>query len=1232
MEPPPRLKLASPLPRTPTKRTSGFTANLLQQFGAQSSPTSATKAKKASSQASPSKCSAVTPLNLSQVSPTKTTAETASNHWQASPMKTIRGTSSDLSPTKLMAAEPASAKWELRRRTPISYTTAPLSNYASASPKGREGPRRSTRQHAILMSDTLGMEEKVVRMSSAKQPRRKLNTARTRLREEIAAQTVPKMNAFLLANKDYFLPLLPSSNYITRLLSKQNGDAQPAVEYVDLSEQPHGVRATMKPYQISGLSFLVHLYNNGMSGILGDEMGLGKTLQTLSLFQYLEEQDQKSGSPSEELRPYLVVCPLSVLSSWVNEARKWVPDMNVLRFHGTTNERNHIKKIAYNLEDQYGNETNKAKMRKTRKAGLEGSKLPLDSTGAKPFKIVVTTYETFQAEQSWFKHAFVWRYIVLDEGHKIKNSVTQISKALQTLNAEFRLVLTGTPLQNNLAEMWSLLHWLYPDVFAPSTEQLFKKSFDIGLGKVDRTVMDNCRRLLELIMLRRMKDSPGVNLGLPPKEEVLLYVPLTPLQRFWYTRLLTRVGTDMLEDLFTDARHKEKEELSKERQQGQMLASVGKCGEFNWGETTEIMKQVLEQEQSNASSKTAWQKLMNLIMQLRKCCSHPYLLPGAAPEPYYFGDHIIKAAGKFIVLEKLLRHIVLDQGKRVLIFSGFTQTLDYCQDLIHLISDSGRAFRCLRLDGSTVRARRNLDIRMFNDLTTDYKVMLLSTRTGGLGINLTSASDVIFMDEDWNPQVTLQAEARAHRIGQTKEVTIYKLCTQGTVEEQILSRIRKKLYLSTKITESMRSVHGQGKSANGAATINEDMPDLGTTQLKSLVRRGAQTLSHPELDINEMLSWDYTTMLEKCRDKPADASGDPNAEVDEEKWLSTMEKVECAVWDGKRYHREGDSSATEVAQNVLPDEITRADRRKDKNTTVMVDGFAVNKESLACTDWEAVPTMAGKDPRLADVKREKRRKIEHEEMCHVCFDEGDLIPCTGCPRAYHMKCLSKHYQTKAKSWNGLYCPQHECFDCTKKATDAGGMIFRCRWCEKAYCEDCLDWNKVELVGDNLPEFEIMDEPPNGAAHYIKCPPCIDLYAEDEDLNKWVTEMEISYAEQCEEYTTQMQQSRKTFADEQERIAAEKEAAGKENVSGNDVLAIESDEGEAPPSLTDTSLPTATHSARSTPGPTTDVTLPLPQATVAVTPRKRKNDEGTGKSVLAKKKHRRHEGFGIERSG
>ncbi len=890
-------------------------------------------------------------------------------------------------------------------------------------------PRMSTAGHSLRQHSDLhlslraqdnGDKPRLIKKRRLSQPTRKKSktllqphhsapsrTARNEIRDNIAIETAGKRANFFVAKREYFLPLLPEGNHIQRL-AEQRGEGQHkdlSIPYEAFDHQPKGIKATMKPYQLSGLSFLVYLHKNGLSGILGDEMGLGKTLQTLSLFQHLKETRKLSESRGEN-RPCLVVCPLSVLSSWIAEARRWTPSLKVLRFHGPVHERNRLKKVATGEEDMYGNTTKQARKKKNDRRTATGKPIidldpeSEDISDEQGVDLVVTTYEGYQAEQSWFKRAFVWSYVVLDEGHKIKNDLSNISKSLHGLGAEYRLILTGTPLQNNLVELWALLRWLYPEVFTEKSAELFRNSFDLTRGKVSTSVMDDSRRLLELIMLRRMKNSPGVDLNLPPKTEVLLFVPLTPMQRFWYTRLLTRADQGLLEELFQGAQQKESAALQQENQvkkswedkdieELEALEKGGTGGE--WEESKEIMRQAVEHEQQDESKKSAWRKLMNILMQLRKCCNHPYLLPHAEPEPYYIGDHIIRASAKFIVLDKIIDELVVKQKKKVLIFSGFTRMLDCCEDFLTLKGGNGEQFKYTRLDGGTSRARRNLGIRMFNQVKSEYRVMLISTRAGGLGINLATASDVIMLDQDWNPQIMLQAEARAHRIGQTNPVTVYKLCTQGTVEEQMMGRIQKKLYLSAKVTESMRDINAtpvsktkkKGPGGRIVEATDDDMPQMDTSQLMTLVRRGAQALAHPELDVNEMTGWDWPTMLDKCKDKPADIlvseqiqADSKVKEEDEKKWLSQMEQVESRVFQGKRYTKEKElGNYGDISQAWA-----REERRKGKNTTVMIDGYAVSKESLSCGDWEAVPTMAGKDPRLAEPKREKKPAVVNQEV------------------------------------------------------------------------------------------------------------------------------------------------------------------------------------------------------------------------------------------------------------
>lgn len=906
----------------------------------------------------------------------------------------------------------------------------------SETPPITPPPRLSTAGHSLRQHKDLHLSLKALENGDkTTRKSRKQITARTRcnasvkplparterslIRDAIATGTLIKRANYLVSHKHLFLPLLPANNYVARLVSKSKLDGQDedilavadasgsfdgsgyrkdlSLPYEELTQQPQGIKARMKPYQMSGLSFLVHLHRNGLSGILGDEMGLGKTLQTLALIQYLKEQ-ANTGAGTEN-RPSIVVCPLSVLSSWMSEARRWAPELKVVRFHGPVHERDRLKRIATGEIDVYGNETKRHKTkRNNRKTKVGATVLDLglgsETDNETGVDLVVTTYECFQAEQSWFSRAFIWNYVVLDEGHRIKNGKTQIARALQALNAEYRLILTGTPIHNDMSELWSLLHWLYAEVFTEDTSIIFKEAFNLKKGQVSTSFMDDARRLLEHIMLRRMKNSEGVDLNLPPKTEILLYTPLTPMQKFWYQRLMTRADKGLLDDLFQDAKQKEVTALKQEAQEQRIYQGTGleqlansdqRAGDPAWQESKEIMQRSLDAEQQDDSKSGSWKKLMNLLMQLRNCCNHPYLLPHAAPDPYYIGEHIINASGKFILLDKILKEFVVEKKKKILIFSGFTRMLDCVEDLLNLRGGNGDDFKYVRLEGSTSRARRNLNIRLFNQADSQQRVMLISTRAGGLGINLTAASDVVMMDSDWNPQTTLQAEARAHRIGQNKPVTIFKLCTQGTVEEQMLGRITKKLYLSTKVTESMRNIHGAKQPSEASAhrtAATDDMPELNTSQLMSLVRRGAQALVHPELNIDEMLNWDFDTMLEKCKDQTnnllaAQETGASMAvkEEDEKKWLEQVEQVQSRLFQGKKYLKQKDDYGS------IAEEWTRADRRVGKETTVMIDGFAISKQSMSCGGGEAVPTLAGKDPRLAELKRAKKPVIVNQEVC-----------------------------------------------------------------------------------------------------------------------------------------------------------------------------------------------------------------------------------------------------------
>ncbi|KAF2238921.1 hypothetical protein EV356DRAFT_504259 [Viridothelium virens] len=766
-----------------------------------------------------------------------------------------------------------------RERDLFSTPTASQANGRSLRP-------RSALAQPAHLSEYVGWEARTPRKDRGTQKQSPSSTAFKREPEEFADARRFRRDNYLLTYQSLFSPLLQRGNYLEKLLQEKRSEADREthiVPYRRLERQPSGIKTRLKPHQVEGLSFLLHMHENNMACILGDEMGLGKTLQVLSLFQYIMEN--QSG-PLDAVRPFLVVCPLSVIDHWIREARKFTPGLEPMSFYGSV-DIGHVKGQA--------------------------------KLGA--LKLVVTSYETFVAEQGWLKRSKIWEYVVLDEGHRIKNDRSNVAKALQSVKACHRLILTGTPLQNDLHEMWSLLHWLYPDVFTGTTEDIFGSSFDLSRGKVSTVVMEDARRLLELVMLRRFKDSPGVDLALPPKTEVQLFVPLTPKQKQWYTRILTGMKTDLLEDVFND-RTKETVVFSDEDQ---------------IGETTSDYASMAQETTSRTQSHNP---LLNLILQLRKCCNHPYLFPDAAPHPYQPGEHVIQASGKLIVLAKLIEELVVKCAKQILIFSSMTSMLDLCEDILELNSQHGRLFRYVRLDGATCTARRNLNIRLFSSPQSEYKVFLISMKAGGLGLNLTSATEVIFLDEEWNPQLTLQAEARAHRIGQTMPVTVYKLCTAGTVEEQMLGRIRKKLYLSVKV--SPRKSTNQTATGEGRAELSS----LGSSELKSLLWRGTRTLSHDEVDVTEMLSWDFETMLERCKENPANA--EMADAVDEEAWLNSIERVESAKFGGHHYKRK--RAEPDSSQNLSAPSSKRERKQRTIEVETEIGTFTTSRDNLARQD------------------------------------------------------------------------------------------------------------------------------------------------------------------------------------------------------------------------------------------------------------------------------------------
>jgi len=492
-------------------------------------------------------------------------------------------------------------------------------------------------------------------------------------------------------------------------------------------ESPPYIQGEMRDYQIAGLNWLISLHENGISGILADEMGLGKTLQTIAFLGYLRHIMGING-------PHLITVPKSTLDNWKREFARWTPEVNVLVLQGAKEERHNL--INERLIDEN-------------------------------FDVCVTSYEMILREKSHLKK-FAWEYIIIDEAHRIKNEESSLAQVIRLFNSRNRLLITGTPLQNNLHELWALLNFLLPDVFGES--EAFDQWFS-GQGQDQDTVVQQLHRVLRPFLLRRVKSD--VEKSLLPKKEVNVYLGMSDMQVKWYKKIL------------------EKD-----------IDAVNGAG-------------------GKRESKT---RLLNIVMQLRKCCNHPYLFEGAEPGPPYTTDeHLVYNSGKMLVLDRLLRRMQ-SQDSRVLIFSQMSRLLDILEDYCVF-----RQFKYCRIDGGTAHEDRIAAIDEYNKPGSEKFVFLLTTRAGGLGINLTSADIVILYDSDWNPQADLQAMDRAHRIGQTKQVVVYRFVTDNAIEEKVLERAAQKLRLDQLVIQ-------QGRAQTAAkAAANKD-------ELLSMIQHGAETV------------------------------------------------------------------------------------------------------------------------------------------------------------------------------------------------------------------------------------------------------------------------------------------------------------------------------------------------------------------------------------------------------
>ncbi|XP_050422479.1 lymphoid-specific helicase-like isoform X2 [Adelges cooleyi] len=569
---------------------------------------------------------------------------------------------------------------------------------------------------------------------------------------------------------------LPSNNKLNEDKKTITDNFVEEEYYLSLFKQPKLFHGTLKSHQVEGLLWIRTLFENGLNGILADDMGLGKTIQTIAFYCFLIEMGIKG--------PFLVIAPLSTIPNWLSEFVKFSPELPTVLYHGTEDKRKDARPL----------------IKKTQKVNNMNC-----------FPVIITTYDVMRTDVN-FLATIDWKYITVDEGHKLKNFNAQVSKAMRKFSCANKLILTGTPIQNDMSELWSLLNLLMPKLFNKLEdfnswfviEDFFSDNHKIANMAKKNEILDIIQKVIKPFILRREKKETDLNL--PPKKEIVVYAPITEKQQELYMATLQK----HMEVL-----------LNKEKEDSNIIEGPRpkrKCVESIIEYTDMLAIKTDPKEEEVPIREVALSIVMqNPVMQLKKIANHPYLVHMPlikGTEQILVDENIVKVSGKFQVLDAMLTKLKL-LGHKVLLFSTMTQLLDVIEEFMIY-----RSHKYTRLDGTMQIEGRVEAMRIFNT-DPEYFIMLISTRAGGLGLNLTSADTVIIFDSDWNPQVDLQAQDRCHRMGQEKPVVVYRLCCKNTIDEKILTRATAKRKLE--------------KIVIGSGTFNNRSSKLSLTSIEELL-------------------------------------------------------------------------------------------------------------------------------------------------------------------------------------------------------------------------------------------------------------------------------------------------------------------------------------------------------------------------------------------------------------
>ncbi|KAM4725774.1 chromodomain-helicase-DNA-binding protein 4a [Anableps anableps] len=606
----------------------------------------------------------------------------------------------------------------------------------------------------------------------------------------------------------------------------ENPVIDPTIKFERQPDYLDSTGGTLHPYQLEGLNWLRFSWAQGTDTILADEMGLGKTVQTAVFLYSLYKEGHSKG-------PFLVSAPLSTIINWEREFEMWAPDMYVVTYVGDKDSRAVIRENEFSFEDN------------AIRGGKKASRMKKDSSIK--FHVLLTSYELITIDMA-ILGSIDWACLVVDEAHRLKNNQSKFFRVLNNYPLQHKLLLTGTPLQNNLEELFHLLNFLTPERF--NNLEVFLEEF------ADIAKEDQIKKLHDMLgphMLRRLKAD--VFKHMPSKTELIVRVELSPMQKKYYKFILTK--------------------------NFEALNTKGGGNQVS---------------------------LLNVVMDLKKCCNHPYLFPAAAmeapkmPNGMYDGSALTKSSGKLLLLQKMMRKLK-EGGHRVLIFSQMTKMLDLLEDFLE-----NEGYKYERIDGGITGGMRQEAIDRFNAPGAQQFAFLLSTRAGGLGINLATADTVIIYDSDWNPHNDIQAFSRAHRIGQNRKVMIYRFVTKASVEERITQVAKKKMMLTHLVVRP-----GLG-SKTGSMSKQEldDILKFGTEELFKDDGEG----ENKEED-SSIIHYDDKA-IERLLDRNQDATDDTELQSMNE-YLSSFKVAQYVVKDEEEEEEEVQREIIKQEESVDPD-------------------------------------------------------------------------------------------------------------------------------------------------------------------------------------------------------------------------------------------------------------------------------------------------------------------------